>query len=256
MRTRRLLPMILFAAATSSSFAQHSGTGSAHAFAAPRAASQPNLTSALPMGSPPFAGFPALGQMRGGHHSSSALPFGLESFLTDFSLPTETLSAPTQSPINLMEALAALNKTPEPAPPASQPLLIELKGDHYVRVANVEMSEGLRDIPTQDGKVLSRNRRVTTATKQLNKSQNTTTNASAELAPVVLVFRDGHSEDIRDYSIVAGVIYARGDYYTDGYWNKKIELSALNLPETFKTNQSRGVKFVLPNAPNEVITRP
>jgi hypothetical protein len=208
------------------------------------------------MGSPPFADFSSLRQMRGGHHSPAGLPFGLGSFLSDFSLPTDSAATPAQPPINLMEAVAALNKTPEPPPPASQPLLIELQGDHYVRVANGEMSEGLRDIPPQDRKVLTRIRSAAPSAKQLSKSQNTTTNASAELAPAVLVFRDGHSEDIRDYSIVAGVIYARGDYYTDGYWNKKIELTALNLPETFKTNESRGVKFILPNAPNEVITRP
>ena len=82
------------------------------------------------------------------------------------------------------------------------------------------------------------------------------TSPTHELPPVSLIFRDGHSEQVRDYSIVGGVMYARGNYYSDGYWNKTIELAALNLPETLKSNQSRGVRFILPSAANEVVTRP
>ena len=77
-----------------------------------------------------------------------------------------------------------------------------------------------------------------------------------DLPPALLVFRDGHSEEVRDYSIADGILYARGDYYTDGYWNKKIELSTLNVPQTLEANTQRNVKFVLPTSPNEVITRP
>jgi hypothetical protein len=74
-----------------------------------------------------------------------------------------------------------------------------------------------------------------------------------ELAPTMLVYRDGHREEIREYSIADGVLYARGDYYAVGYWNKKIELVALDLPQTVKANQERGVKFVLPDSPNQVV---
>ena len=77
-----------------------------------------------------------------------------------------------------------------------------------------------------------------------------------ELAPVLLVFRDGHSEEVRNYTIADGILYASGDYYTDGYWNKNIEFSSLNLSQTQQANASRNVRFVLPSSPNEVITRP
>ncbi|HTU42661.1 MAG TPA: hypothetical protein VMF10_13205, partial [Candidatus Aquilonibacter sp.] len=60
----------------------------------------------------------------------------------------------------------------------------------------------------------------------------------------------------RSYSIANGILYAQGDYYTDGYWNKKIDLSALDVPETLQANADHGVKFVLPSSPNEVVTRP
>jgi hypothetical protein len=79
---------------------------------------------------------------------------------------------------------------------------------------------------------------------------------SRELPPATLIFRDGHSEEVRDYTIADGILYARGDYYADGYWNKKIGLASLNIPETLQANATRNVKFVLPSSPNEVITRP
>jgi hypothetical protein len=71
-----------------------------------------------------------------------------------------------------------------------------------------------------------------------------------------LFFRDGHSEEVRDYTIADGILYASGDYYTDGYWNKKINLSALDLARTLQSNAANHVNFVLPSSPNEVITRP
>lgn len=80
--------------------------------------------------------------------------------------------------------------------------------------------------------------------------------AARELPAAILIFRDGHSEEVHDYTIADGSLYARGDYYTDGYWNKKIDLSALNLTATIQTNSTRNVKFVVPSSPNEVITRP
>jgi hypothetical protein len=80
--------------------------------------------------------------------------------------------------------------------------------------------------------------------------------ASTRLPPALLIFRDGHSEEIRDYAIADGFLYARGDYYADGYWNKKIAISSLNLSQTLEANTARNVKFVLPTSPNEVITRP
>ena len=71
-----------------------------------------------------------------------------------------------------------------------------------------------------------------------------------------LVFRDGHREQVFDYTIADGVLYAHADYFTTGSWNRKIELSSLNLSETVKSNQSQGVRFQLPSAPNEVIVGP
>jgi hypothetical protein len=79
---------------------------------------------------------------------------------------------------------------------------------------------------------------------------------SHELPPAVLVYRDGHREDVSDYVITRGVLYARGDYSRDGSWMRNIQLTALDLSATLKVNQDGGVKFVLPAGPNEVVTRP
>ena len=51
-------------------------------------------------------------------------------------------------------------------------------------------------------------------------------------------------------------MYAKADYYNSGSWNRKIELSTLNLPETVQINQTHGLNFQLPSAPNEVIVGP
>jgi hypothetical protein len=154
-----------------------------------------------------------------------------------------------QAPNILLQALSPITGTQDQQQPASQPLLIELQGGRYVQrnvenpSANALMYQAPTPSTTRGSARLASNKRPHEVTARV-------------LAPVVLVFRDGHNEEVRDYTIASGTIYARGDYYSDGYWNKKIELSALNLPETVKSNQEHGVHFVLPSAPNEVITRP
>ena len=126
-----------------------------------------------------------------------------------------------------------------------RPLLIELQGDRYVQVGGddptEEMTEAIPNAPT----------------RQSHSSNSATPAAAAnDLAPAVLVFRDGHREKVSDYTIADGVLYTNDDYSTNGSWNRKIALSSLNLPETLQSNQARGVKFQLPTSPNEVIIRP
>ena len=73
---------------------------------------------------------------------------------------------------------------------------------------------------------------------------------------MVLVFRDGHREEVSAYTIVDSILYAQGNYYTDGSWSRRIDVSSLNLPETIEASRSRGVHFRVPTAANEVVTRP
>jgi hypothetical protein len=150
-------------------------------------------------------------------------------------------------------------QTPGPAaPPApsaeetkpATPLMIEWQGDRYVRrtelngTATQHQPDYIAEAKPSPGK-------HTPATPQLG-----TTSPATPLSPATFVFRDGHREQSSDYSIISGVIYARGDYWTNGYWAKQIPVSQLDVPATFQANQELGVPFRLPGAPNEVVTRP
>ena len=148
--------------------------------------------------------------------------------------------APSQPGIIVLQPPPA---TPEPVAVPAESLLIELTGGRYLRVT----SEAPAEAATID-------RRPGPAFEPVGSSDPAI--PSQDLAPAVLVFRDGHREEVAAYTIVDSVLYAQGNYYTDGSWNRKIDLSSLNLPETIEASRSRGVPFRLPSAPNEVVTRP
>lgn len=109
------------------------------------------------------------------------------------------------------------------------PLMIELQGDHLVRVTDAQLNQplGRSSAPQQ-----------------------------TELPPAVLVFRDGRRQEVSSYAIIGPALYASGSYWTNGYWTQKILLADLDLAATLQANQQRGVNFVLPSAPDQVITRP
>ena len=141
------------------------------------------------------------------------------------------------------------------------PLLIEWQGDRYVRFGGTEETEerGTSAHPDYAEPTIAK-----TPTKPPAKPPMSATPMSAtqkersesqarELPPAVLVYRDGHREEIPDYAIADGLIYVRGNNWQNGYWTKRIPLSALDAPATVQANQQRGVKFMLPTAPNVVI---
>ena len=139
----------------------------------------------------------------------------------------EALSEMTGPAANSMGPAMSLPSNRQPSP--GDPLLIELQNGRYVRVNNPAAHDNSRLL------------NVTPNQAPANSAQAPLIAAAspASLPPAILIFRDGHSEEVRDYTIADGVLYARGDYYTDGYWNKKIGLAALNLPETLEANADR-----------------
>jgi len=157
-------------------------------------------------------------------------------FYADY--PIAPLTMPPQyiveQPATRVEAL------PEPK---SEPLMIELQGNRYVRFGGRQQSaeRGASAAPDY---------------AEAGTSPSVSQQPAQPEIPTVLIFRDGHREQIPEYAIVGSTIYASGDYWQSGHWTKDIQLSALNIPETVRANQNNGVKFVLPSAPNEVITRP
>jgi hypothetical protein len=178
-------------------------------------------------------------------HRPHARPFPYPLVFFADSFDYEAQSRPlvaSQPPIVVMQAP---QETPEPLPLPAQPLLIELQGGHYIRVNDNDEEPAAAEMLDQDS---------SPALKPSGSS--TPAIPSQSLAPAVLVFRDGHREEVGAYTITDGVLYAQGNYYTDGSWNRKIDLSSLNLPATIEASRSRGVHFLLPTAPNEVVTRP
>lgn len=71
----------------------------------------------------------------------------------------------------------------------------------------------------------------------------------------MIVFRDGHMEEVEKYVIRGNVLYTSADYWTTGSWTRKIPVTDLDVPATLKLNQQRGAKFDLPSSPTEVMVR-
>lgn len=185
---------------------------------------------------------------RGGHPRSFFYPLGFsDPFYSDY-LARTGYPVASQPPVVIVQAPPAAAPVPDRPSSPAQPLMIELRGDRYVRVSGPETSGAETITPEKFDQAPNPPRR--------RERRSGAAVAAPELPPAVLVFRDGHREEAPDYTIADGILYTRGDYYTNGSWNRKIELSSLNLPETVKSNQSRGVRFQLPTAPNEVIVRP
>jgi len=136
-----------------------------------------------------------------------------------------------------------------------QPLMIELQGDRYVRTGGLELTSDSRSVSSAHSSSVPVQTAGDSAQAKAQKDVSVASAVPTHL-PTVLVYRDGHREDVSGYAIVSSVIYARGDYWQDGYWTKNIQLSSLNIPATLKANQENGVKFILPAGPNEVVTRP
>jgi hypothetical protein len=127
-----------------------------------------------------------------------------------------------------------------PATASQESLLLELRGDHWVRIT----SQGEAAAVEQPAAPL-------TAPGPTQASAPT-----PQLPLAVLVFRDGHEEEIKKYTIVGSTIYTPADYWTTGSWTRKIPTADLDIPATLKLNRERGAKFSLPSGPNEVVFRP
>ena len=172
-----------------------------------------------------------------------------EPWLADY---TEDLnpSPPAVVVVETAPAMPATAKAAEETKAPASALLIEWQGDHYVRYNGTGPNAGLQaqnarldyseasGVPVQTGE------------------KNTRSSSAQPLAPALLIFRDGRRTEVSNYAIIGRVMYVNSDYWSSGAWQQEIQLADLDLPATLKLNQDRGVKFVLPAGPNEVITRP
>jgi|SRR5205823_1780929 len=143
---------------------------------------------------------------------------------------------------------AAPAQTTPTVPP--EPVVIEWQGDHFVRMTLAEASSRQRGPADYSEKSAARFLSGKSAPRKPEAQ------SPEELPPAVLIFRDGHKEEVSKYTIIGPNMYATSDYWSSGTWSKKIQLADLDVPSTVKLNQERGVKFKLPTSPNEVIIRP
>jgi len=164
----------------------------------------------------------------------------------------------SDSGINQVPPNQNVERTAQPAPLAPVPtppqsLLLELHGDHWVRITNYGQSQAdgqSREPEPQQASDLP------SATPANAPRRIPTAEPPSELPPAVLVFRDGHKEEIGKYVIVAATIYTSADHWSSGSWTRKVQIVQLDVPATLKLNHERGTKFSLPSGPNEVMIRP
>lgn len=171
-------------------------------------------------------GFGGRGLYGNGHAGSYGRGSGIYGYPFLFGDYPETFIEPTpQFVVVDSKAPAAIEQHA-----SAEPLLIELRGDQYVRVKESAAQEAANGTGTQ-----------------------VSNSAASAPQPAVIVYRDGHREQIPQYAITGGMIYLHGNYWENGYWTKTVPLSALDLNATIQANQQRGVTFILPTAPNVVI---
>lgn len=201
----------------------------------------PATLAAQRMGSNHFRGGFSNSAGRFGHHGyprGGYYPLGLfDPLYADYL--SDEYPAASQPPLIVMQTPSP-SAAPEPLSAPTQPLMIELQGDRYVQVSGDQPSRSQMIDPMPVGRSVPHSALIT-------RSQPDS---------AVLVYRDGHREEVTGYTIADGRLYVTSNYSTTGFWIQNIELSALNVPETVATNSSRGLHFQLPSAPNEVIVGP
>jgi hypothetical protein len=76
------------------------------------------------------------------------------------------------------------------------------------------------------------------------QAQSSGGSKSAEVrAQTVLVYRDGHTEEVQNYAIVGKIIWIFNESHA-----RKVLLSQLDLPATKRDNEDRGIDFVIPSS--------
>ena len=178
-------------------------------------------------GAHPSVGFNFGEGMRRRSFHRSPYFYGAPYFYSDYNSYEPEYQPPPPAP----EPAQVVQPKPEPLPDA---VLLELRGNQWVKVTNFGEASAQALGPA--------------ATVQALPQE--------QMPPAVLIYRDGHSEEVSSYSIIGKVMYTKSDYWSSGAWTRTIQITDLDVPATLQQNQQRGVKFDLPSGPDEVIIRP
>jgi hypothetical protein len=209
-----------------------------------------------------FASRGAMGAMvaRGGGRASSVRPRGAGGyfagsgysplFYPDYDAGYDYGPALEAPPLQGMGIFAA-----QPAPTAkpAEAMVLELQGDHWVRITpyGPPQTVGQAAMPSIAPERASNAHPEAPAAAR--GQATAAAKPSAPLPPAVLVFRDGHQEQIGQYRIMGANLYVNTDYWSSGAWTRTIPLADLDVPATLKLNQQRGANFRLPSSPDEVM---
>jgi hypothetical protein len=177
---------------------------------------------------------------RGEHHKSRGSflfypGFDYDNYDRNYEPPEVNINVTEPSP-NVMVAA-----TPRPA----ESLILENRGGQWVRIptaSQMPVNQGYAE--PQASTVGSEI--VATAVAPV---------PPAKLPPAVLVFRDGHEEQVARYVVQGNVLYTSEDYWSTGSWAREIPIAQLDVPASVKHNAERGGIFSLPTRPNEVVVR-
>jgi hypothetical protein len=143
---------------------------------------------------------------------------------------------------------------PAPPPVPGDSLVLENHDGRWVRIPTGGELVNAAIPPSADAEPGPTPKSHGTAAKT-TETEPPTPPPSPALPPAVLVFRDGHTEEVKKYMIQGSDLYVTSAYSTTGSWIKKIPLADLNIPASLKINKDRGTKFNLPSGPNEVVVR-
>ena len=81
----------------------------------------------------------------------------------------------------------------------------------------------------------------TTAAKSTTKRVVTANGPESVSEPTVLVFRDGHKQEVENYAIMGATLFVLSGR------RARIPVAELDVPETVRQNQSRGLEFHIPD---------
>lgn len=149
-----------------------------------------------------------------------------------------------------VQPLAAQPVASAPPPAPVEPLLLENRNGEWVRVpTGSEIPVASQPASPQSDSASASNSRAGFVELPAIAAP------LPPLPPAVIVFRDGHTEEVAKYMIQGEDLYTVSDYYATGSWTRKIPLAQLDIPASLKLNKERGTKFNLPSSPNEVMIR-
>jgi len=188
-----------------------------------------------PAGGPRIA--PGAGPLRA--HRTARRHFSVGSGFWPYYFADSEPEPDGRTPESDVPPVRAIAPAPAPYKPAES-LLLERHGDTWVRVS-----------ASGDARPLSGDRSAV-----LTAMPQPATSPPAPIPSAILVFHDGHTEEVQRYVIVGTILSTSSDYWSTGSWTRRISIADLNVPETLRLNQQRGAKFTLPSGPSEVIMRP